>query len=114
MTLAAYEGRCPHCGHDHGSPFATLNNAPRVAELELENLGLRETLLVAHDLSTNTITRVLNTPPSTSALAALVEKVERRTIERCLDCYSLDDSAKDWAYKMCNLPVGNLKLEELL
>ena len=56
----------------------------------------------------------LSTPPSTTALQGLIEKVERRTIERCArevgdGIFGHDECAKE----IRALPTGNLKLEDL-
>ena len=110
----------------------------REAELELEIARLREALLnvVCSFDGTHTFdwpeyvltaNDALSTPPSTTALQELIEKVERRTIERCAkaadelrhtDGFSAESA--DWcsgtihaAYAIRALPTGNLKLEDL-
>ena len=114
-------------------------------ELELENLRLREALHYSlgawhydgvsdehGSIFKEANDRCDATPPSTSALAALVEKVERRTIERCaLHCAIAEvpididvwmgtkkaltaATAIGLATAIRALPTGQLKLEELL
>lgn len=89
----------------------------REAELELEIARLREALeflnarIVTMDLG-GVVERALSTPPSTTALQELIDKVERRTIERCakelcrLDYWCL-------AHAIRALPTGNLNLDDL-
>ena len=67
----------------------------------------------------------LSTPPSTTALQELIEKVERRTIERCAEYLDETDSQYYDGYEFRTLtpselgeclralPTGNLKLEDL-
>ena len=108
----------------------------REAELELEIARLREALqtyideheecqdaddwmammcsIEAHHVADE----ALSAPPSTTALQELIEKVERRTIERCALAAN-----KAWFEDPCYihtitdairaLPTGNLKLEDL-
>ena len=52
---------------------------------------------------------LLSTPPSTEALAALVEKVEKLTIERCANVGCVCSTAP-----ISTLPTGQIKLEDLL
>ena len=110
----------------------------REAELELEIARLREALLnvVCSFDGTHTFdwpeyvltaNDALSTPPSTTALQELIEKVERRTIERCAevsdelrhpDGYSGEnvdwcEGTKHCAEAIRALPTGNLKLEDL-
>ena len=108
----------------------------REAELELEIARLREALeMIAGRRycldplmsNSNIASKALSTPSSTTALQELIEKVERRTIERCAkaadelrhtDGFSAESA--DWcsgtihaAYAIRALPTGNLKLEDL-
>ena len=97
------------------------------AEYEIEILRLREALFQAkrhlniESAQWEQAEEALSTPPSTPALAALVEKVERRTIERCMQtCSDLGKRGIDY-YQYATfitainaLPVGQTKLEELL
>ena len=114
----------------------------REAELELEIARLREALnderecwsdIAAYDQNpewwrlfakqaVRRIEQALSTPPSTTALQELIEKVERRTIERCAELLS-NVSLPDLYSQPCidetvdeirALPTGNLKLEDLL
>ena len=60
---------------------------------------------------------LLSTPPSTEALAALVEKVEKLTIERCAVAADKETAAeKDSVFGRAirSLPTGSIKLEDLL
>ena len=98
----------------------------QVAVLEAEIERLREALLVAHDLSTATITRLLNISFTPTALNELIEKVERLTIERCAKAvWNSKPSQKaideiPAAYQLASLaairalPPGQIRLEELL
>ena len=112
------------------------------AALELEVARLREALEVKHDSVESLVSwcvknvdkwnfseydylryavkkmkEALSTPFTPTTLNALIEKVERRTIERCASF--VDDSC---AYGDTHilvkavraLPTGNMKLEELL
>ena len=122
----------------------------REAELELEIARLREALqtyideheecqdaddwmammcsIEAHHVADEALsTPPSTTAPSTTALQDLIEKIERRTIERCAkaadelrhtDGFSAESA--DWcsgtihaAYAIRALPTGNLKLEDL-
>lgn len=60
-----------------------------------------------------------STPPSTTALQELIDKVERRTIDRCAEVAhsfwldQVDDSTESAQRAIRALPTGNLKLEDL-
>ena len=102
------------------------------AELELEIARLREALqtyideheecqdaddwlvMVCSIEARHVADEALSTPPSTTALQDLIEKVERRTIERCArevgdGIFGHDECANE----IRALPTGNLKLEDL-
>ena len=114
----------------------------REAELELEIARLRhafQTYLDEHEEcqdaddwmammcsieAHHVADEALSTPPSTTALQELIEKVERRTIERCAEeCSNVASEpwwlnegigmAKECYAAIRALPTGNLKLEDL-
>ena len=103
----------------------------RIAELEAEVLRLREAMkLIKYetDIHGNNLNRcikdeavkALSTPFTPTALHELIEKVEKRTIERCANrLMNFYDSCctrniKDFSKAIRALPVGQIKLEELL
>ena len=119
----------------------------RIAELEAEVMRLREALenhsgnYKLSKTECRVINDLLSTPFTPTALNELIEKVERRTIERCVNSckseskrwnirlatanrdaselvlrgYSArEDSAYDCSMAIRALPVGQIKLEELL
>ena len=127
------------CTYDSAGDLVPLEVRPtsmREAELELENLRLRSMLQELVDLMEDTrcgnykpdsftcqpAFEALSTPPSTQALAALVEKVEKLTIERCIDIcdpegYPNEDDkhmVHECRLAIRALPPGQLKLEDLL
>ena len=89
--------------------------AASLAAMELENLRLRSALENTKQyvgfMAIQQIDKLLSTPHSTSTLAALVEKVERLTIERCLDA---SWGSVQTYEEIRALPTGNIKLEDLL
>ena len=64
----------------------------------------------------------ISTPFTPTALSALIEKVEKMTIERCVVAVGPEDSYRDdWFRAKCkaveqirDLPTGQIKLEDLL
>ena len=61
---------------------------------------------------------ILSTPFTTTTIASLVEEVERRTIERCIGrvqgFHYLSANFKALEEELQSLPIGQIKLEELL
>ena len=124
--------------------------AQREAELELDNLRLREALSSIRRYGNDTLSGRIDgiddrnwqrdgvmemtrrareamddTPPPTEALSALVEKVEKLTIERCAEqvtdslcecCWTEDQHAavEHAETAIRALPTGQIKLEDLL
>lgn len=110
----------------------------RIAELEAEVMRLREALTTCvcamqdyqagigitemFDKGERLGRKALALPRDTSALNELVEKVERRTIERCANEIDTtrpvgndrDTNLRRVQMAIRALPVGQLKLEELL
>ena len=117
----------------------------RIAELEAEVMRLREALEVKHDsveslmswcvknvdkwdfpqydylhYAVEKMKEALSTPFTPTVLNELIEKVEKRTIERCADrLMNFYDSCckrniKDFSNAIRTLPVGQITLEELL
>ena len=112
----------------------------RIAELELEVVRLRnalETFIAEHEEcedgdgwmaqmcsmeALHAADEALSTQFTPTALNELIEKVEKMTIERCATAARPEDSYQDdWFRAKCNavgqiraLPVGQIKLEELL
>ena len=92
----------------------------QVAALELEVVRLREVIFdMAGEepgVSWGKADKVLSTPFTPTALNDLVEEVEKRTIERCakklLSIGALGDG--DFLAAIRALPIGHIKLEELL
>lgn len=90
------------------------------AALELEVLRLRDVIFdMAGEepgISWGKADKVLSTPFTPTALPELIEKVERRTIERCaeklLSIGALGDG--DFLAAIRTLSTGQIKLEELL
>ena len=117
------------------SHFADDETLTHITALELEVVRLREALTDITDVfSTIGITagiyddeldalekaaKTLSTPFTPTALNELIEKVEKRTIERCAV-----EANKSWCKEPCYictisadiraLPTGKIKLEELL
>ena len=108
--------------------------AQREAELELDNLRLREALSSIRRYGNDTLSGRIDgiddrnwqrdgvmemtrrareamddTPPPTKALSTLVEKVEKLTIERCAN-----GCGGAYAAELRTLPTGQIKLEDLL
>ena len=93
------------------------------AELELQVVKLREALIRLdgwlkeryHVGLVPSERELLSTPFTTTALPALVEKVERMTIERCSNtCERFEYPASREAEAIRNLPTGQIDLKELL
>lgn len=104
------------------------------AAIELEVASLRSVMadvIKAHSYAGGTPVEVMSTPFTPTALNELIEKVEKRTIERCAGvCKTLDrkekrhaagygpgyltHTASDCEQIIRALPVGQIKLEELL
>lgn len=86
----------------------------QVAALELEVVSLRSVManvIKAHGYEGGTPTEVMSTPFTPTTLNELIEKVEKRTIERCLG----KTYGRNCAYDAIRaLPTGQIKLEELL
>lgn len=51
--LCAFEGKCDHCGHDHGNPFDRMQNfteqAERITSLESHNRELLAAIKMKDD-----------------------------------------------------------------
>ena len=113
--------------------------AQREAELELDNLRLRDAVKWALANITEepyewtceedsdahrAALELVATEPSTEALSALAEKVQKLTIERCVseaDRQGIDEPYGHAKFRCANiaaelraLPTGNIKLEDLL
>ena len=115
----------------------------RIAELEAEVMRLREALEVKHDsvealmawcvknvdkwdfpqydylhYAVKKMKEALFTPFSPTALNELIEKVEKRTIERCIGrvqgFHYLSANFKALEEELQSLPTGQINLEELL
>ena len=112
----------------------------QVAALELEVARLRnalETFIAEHEEcedsdgwmaqmcsmeALHAADKAMATPFTHTALHELIEKVERRTIERCATAVGREDSYQDDGFKakckaveqIHDLPTGQIKLEELL
>ena len=106
----------------------------QVAALELEVARLRSVMadvIKAHGYTGGTPIEVMSTPFTPTTLNELIEKVEKRTIERCAGgCKTLDRkekrhatgygpgyltyTASDCEQIIRALPTGQIKLEELL
>ena len=106
----------------------------REAELELEVLRLRSALEIIAGIrpcvdvllgNADIAKLVLSVNVSAKALTALVEKVEKLTIERCASAYAEETRTwKAWpqagaamrqgSKAIRALPTGNIKLEDLL
>ncbi len=101
----------------------------QVAALELEVAKLRSVMtdvIKAHGYTGGTPIEVLSTPFIHTALHELIEKVEKMTIERCAKAvWNSKPSQKaideiPAAYQLASLaairvlPIGQIKLEELL
>ena len=91
----------------------------QVAALELEVMSLRSVMadvIKAHGYAGGTPVEVMSTKFTSTALNELIEKVEKRTIERCaeklLSIGALGDG--DFLAAIRALPIGHIKLEELL
>ena len=88
----------------------------RVRELELEVVRLRSVMadvIKAHGYTGGTPIEVVSTPFTPTTLPKLIEKVERKTIERC----RVELKRLDYWYSaaaIIRLPTGQIKLEELL
>ena len=118
------------------SHFADDETLAHIAALEAEIVRLRKALsyFVQFNSSEQTIEvfldtceiakarKALSTPFTPTALHELIEKVEKRTIERCATAAGPEDSYQDdWFKAKCKaveqirtLPTGQIKLEELL
>ena len=90
-----------------------------IAALELEVARLRSVMadvIKAHGYAGGTPIEVMSTPFTTATLPELIEKVEKRAIERCaeklLSIGALGDG--DFLAAIRALPTGQIKLEELL
>ena len=90
----------------------------RIAELEAEVLRLRSVMadvIKAHGYAGGTPIEALSTPFSPTALNELVEKVERRTIERCAQMFSYSGiGGRYLADQVRTISTGQIKLKELL
>ena len=98
----------------------------RIVELDLEVLTLRKALDTYFEPTLDSwkrehvLRQALSTPFTPTALHELIEKVEKRTIERCANrLMNFYDSCctrniKDFSKAIRALPVGQIKLEELL
>ena len=107
------------------SHFADDETLAHIAALELEVMNLRSVMadvIKAHGYEGGTPVEVMSTPFTPTALNELIEKVERRTIERCAkEAFKLPEDIDEYespivaANKAIRaLPVGHIKLEELL
>ena len=95
----------------------------RIAELEAEVLRLRSVMadvIKAHGYTGGTPIEAISIPFTPAAFNDLIEKVEKMTIERCADV-QLTRSLNRHGYDkhedsdaICALPVGQIKLEDLL
>ena len=93
----------------------------QVAALELEVARLRSVMadvIKAHGYAGGTPIEVMSSPFTPQALNELIEKVEKRTIERCADKAVNNGDyfsvAKHISGAIRALPTGQIKLEELL
>ena len=94
----------------------------RIAELEAEVMRLRDVVFdIAGEepsFSWRKANDELSTPFTPTALNELVEKVERRTIERCIGrvqgFHYLSANFKALEEELQSLPTGQIKLKELL
>ena len=94
----------------------------QVAALELEVVRLRDVIFdMAGEepgISWGKADKVLSTPFTPTALTKLIEKVEKKTIERCAehlsDVYGIEATRCELVSEIRALPVGQIKLEELL
>ena len=91
------------------------------AALELEVASLRNVMadvIKAHGYAGGTPIEVMSTPFTPTALNELIEKVERRTIERCIGrvqgFHYLSANFKALEEELQSLPTGQISLEELL
>ena len=123
------------------SHFADDETLAHIAALELEVVRLRnalETFIAEHEEcedsdgwmaqmcsmeALHVADEVMSTKFTSTALPELIEKVEKRTIERCVT--EIEETADmvriiGYSYREClqvairALPVGHIKLEELL
>ena len=99
----------------------------QVAALELEVARLRSVMadvIKAHDYAGGTPIEVMSTTFTPQALPELIEKVEKMTIERCavITARSIIDmpttveisTVRKYSKAIRALPVGHIKLEDLL
>ena len=100
----------------------------QVAALELEVAGLRSVMadvIKAHGYTGGTPIEVMSTPFTPTTLHELIEKVEKIWREKCAshldsewngdaDTYEYSEACNDCAERIRALPVGQIKLEELL
>ena len=87
----------------------------QVAALELEVARLRSVMadvIKAHGYAGGTPIEVMSAPFTPTALNELIEKVEKMTIERCAERASFFTPYV--GNKIRVLPIGQIKLEELL
>ena len=92
----------------------------RELELEAEVMRLREAL--ENHSGNYKLTKdecrkmdaLLSTPFTPTALNDLIEKVEKRTIERCARESERSHSKEQSAYLIRALPIGQIKLGEVL
>ena len=103
------------------SHFADYETLAHIAALELEVMRLRDVIFdMAGEepgISWGKADKVLSIPFAPTALAELIEKVEKMTIERCASF--VDDSCTYGDTHILvkavrALPVGQMKPEELL
>lgn len=109
------------------SHFADDETLAHIAALELDVARLRSVMadvIKAHGYSGGTPTEALSAPFTPTALNELIEKVEKMTIERCavITGWSIIDmptaveisTVRKYSKAIRALPVGQIKLEELL
>lgn len=90
----------------------------REAELEAEIVRLRSVMadvIKAHGYVGGTPIEVMSAPFISTALPDLVEKVEKMTIERCAQMFSVSGIGGEYlADQVRMISTGQIKLEELL
>ena len=102
------------------SHFADDETLTHIAALELEVVRLRSVIadvIKAHGYAGGTPIEVMSSPFTPTALNELIEKVERRTIDRCASIFPYrykEYFGDDITVAIRAFPTGQIKLEELL
>ena len=112
-----------------------ITDTKELLELELENLRLRAALETIANMKDENYYKVrpeqsamdshhiaiggVSAAPSTEAITALVEKVEKMTLERCADFVKqqrndIPACGFEFSSAIRALPTGTIKLEDLL